>query len=538
MPCVTASMTVSKFQLLVRCGWLQQQRVAAQCCGYSYHHITLDNKWNFSGKRRWNGVESESGCRRWIRSCNTWGRSSRFGDKSDDGRCKGSNVLRTQTRQLEGFVLKPYLDFKHWKTDIDYHKQNIIDRNVIADVEAATQTYDSYLNQKQKIERFRHERNILNKKIGQEKDKTTESFKQLIEQSKQYKESVHQEEKLLGELETAMLSFGWDIPNSTHPDVPRSTNEEDATILKWVGEKKEFPFKPMSHVDMIELHNFANFKTGAMVTGSRFYFLHNKAALLELALVNYAMDFMSKRGYEPVIVPDLVKTSIAEACGFRPRDDSSQTYLLNEKHASGPDAMCLSGTAEVPLAGMWMNHTFLSEDDLPKKYVAFGKAFRCEAGGTGSVTRGLYRVHQFTKVELFSLCKGDLDVSNEIHASILQDEIDFFTSLGLHFKVLDMPTGDLGAPAYRKFDIEAWMPGRGSCGEISSASNCTDYQSRRLNIRYKDANEKTNMFVHTLNGTACAVPRMIVAIMETYQREDGDFDVPQVLLPFMAGSHK
>eukprot|EP00730_Choanoeca_flexa_P019760 TRINITY_DN9663_c0_g1_i5.p2 TRINITY_DN9663_c0_g1~~TRINITY_DN9663_c0_g1_i5.p2 ORF type:complete len:191 (+),score=28.31 TRINITY_DN9663_c0_g1_i5:890-1462(+) len=179
---------------------------------------------------------------------------------------------------------------------------------------------------------------------------------------------------------------------------------------------------------------------------------------------------------------------------------------------------------------MFMNTT-IDKLDKPQRYVAYGRAFRCEAGASGTATRGLYRVHQFSKVELFALSPADLAISNALHAEILEDQVEMFAELGLHFEVMDMPCNDLGAPAYRKFDIEAWMPGRGSYGEISSASNCTDFQSRRLHIRYKTAG--TSQFAHTLNGTACAIPRMIIAILESHQHTDGSVDMPRALHPFL-----
>eukprot|EP00043_Microstomoeca_roanoka_P007312 m.70433 g.70433 ORF g.70433 m.70433 type:complete len:458 (-) comp13776_c1_seq2:559-1932(-) len=427
--------------------------------------------------------------------------------------------------------LRPYLNFKGWRDNIDYHRQNIANRSVNASIDDAVQAYEQYVLQLQKIEDLRHERNRLTASIKAMENKSGREFHELIQASQQNKSVLQDEEARMPELEDIMFQRGLAIPNETHPDVPVGS-EEVAAVVKTVGEKPVFNFEAKDHLTMAEQHNLINFRSGASVTGSRFYFLHGRVALLEFALVHYAINFMVQRGYEPVVVPDLVKTQVAEGCGFQPRDDASQIYHLDKKHAVGEADLCLAGTAEIPLAGMWMNHTFLDEE-LPKKYIAVGHAFRCEAGGTGATNRGLYRVHQFTKAELFGITVGDIDTSSAFQEQILQDQVDLFSSLGLHFKVLDMPTQDLGAPAYRKYDIEAWMPGRGSYGEISSTSNCTDFQSRRLNIRSRSTQTADSQFVHTLNGTACAVPRMIVAIMETYQQEDGTFTIPEVLRPFM-----
>ena len=235
------------------------------------------------------------------------------------------------------------------------------------------------------------------------------------------------------------------------------------------------------------------------------------------------------------MTPDLVKASVLEKCGFQPRGTNTQVYSINDS------PLCLTGTAEVPLGGVYMDK-ILNESELPIKMAAFGHCFRTEAGASGAAGKGLYRVHQFSKVEMFVLSTPEQ--SDAIHQELIDFETELFTDLGLHFKVLDMPSGDLGAPAYRKFDVEAWMPGLKRYGEISSASNCTDYQSRRLNIRYRPTASggaggkgqgKATEFVHTLNATACAVPRMIVAILENFQQADGSVVIPDVLRPFMGG---
>ncbi|EGD80956.1 hypothetical protein PTSG_01539 [Salpingoeca rosetta] len=427
--------------------------------------------------------------------------------------------------------IRPSLNFKGWRDNLEYHRANIRNRNVEANVDAAVEAYEQYVAQLQRVEQLRHERNRLTDSIKKMKDKKGSEFQELLRQSKQNKTILQEVESQMPWVEEAMLIEGLAIPNETHPDVPVGS-EEQATVLQTVNEAPSFCFEPRDHLAIAQPNNLINFRSGAAVTGSRFYFLHGKVALLEFALVHYAINFMTQRGYEPVTVPDIVKTRVAESCGFQPRDDASQIYHLDQQHSVGQAELCLAGTAEIPLAGMWMGHTF-DDSELTKKYIAVGHAFRCEAGGAGATNRGLYRVHQFTKAELFVISPGDLETSCGLHDEMLQDQIDLFASLGLHFKVLDMPTEDLGAPAYRKYDIEAWMPGRQEFGEISSTSNCTDYQSRRLNIRSRPTQAAPSSFVHTLNGTACAVPRMIVAIMETFQREDGDFDIPAVLEPYM-----
>jgi len=239
------------------------------------------------------------------------------------------------------------------------------------------------------------------------------------------------------------------------------------------------------------------------------------------------------RGYTPMITPDLVRTEVLEKCGFQPRAENTQNYGVSNSD------LCLTGTAEIPLGGSVMN-SLLEESTLPRKLAGFGRCFRTEAGAAGQASKGLYRVHQFSKVEMFVVCTPEQ--SEALLQELIDIEKEMFEELGLHFKVLDMASHDLGAPAYRKFDVEAWMPGMGRYGEISSASNCTDYQARRLNIRYRpsanpgDKKKKAkSAFVHTLNATACAVPRMIVAILENCQQEDGSIAIPQALQPYMHG---
>nr|AFK33798.1 unknown [Lotus japonicus] len=257
-----------------------------------------------------------------------------------------------------------------------------------------------------------------------------------------------------------------------------------------------------------------------------------------MALLNWTLSEVMKRGFTPITTPEIVRSSVVEKCGFQPRADNTQIYSIEDSD------QCLIGTAEIPVGGLHMD-SILADSLLPLKYVAFSHCFRTEAGAAGAATRGLYRVHQFSKVEMFVFCRPE--ESEYYHQELIKIEEDIFSSLGLHFKILDMASEDLGAPAYRKSDVEAWMPGLERFGEISSASNCTDYQSRRLGIRYRPSEalapgpkkSKGNLappqFVHTLNATACAVPRMIICLLENYQQEDGSVLIPEPLRPFMGG---
>jgi seryl-tRNA synthetase len=316
------------------------------------------------------------------------------------------------------------------------------------------------------------------------------------------------------------------LPNMTHPDAPIGTDASANKVVARYGEPRAFDFKPKDHLDLCESLDLADLEAGTQVSGQKFYFLKNEGALLEIALVQYAMQTVLKRGYTPVITPDLARVEVLEGIGFQPRDPDAATRQI---YTVADTDLCLIATAEITLGGMHRNQIF-EEDHLPKRYVGLSHCFRTEAGAAGRDTRGLYRVHQFTKVEMFAFCTPDQ--SEALHLEIKGIEEDIFKGLGLPFHVIDTCTGDLGGPAYRKYDLEAWMPGRGTAGEygeVTSTSNCTDFQARRLGVRYKGKGFKGTRFVHTLNGTAIACTRALIAILENYQQADGTVVVPEVL---------
>ncbi|PIA31071.1 hypothetical protein AQUCO_05300117v1 [Aquilegia coerulea] len=360
----------------------------------------------------------------------------------------------------------------------------------------------------------------------------------LIEEGKNLKEVLATLEENLVQLTDKLQQEAQCVPNMAHPDVPIG-GEDCSALRKMVGSPREFSFPVKDHVQLGKELDLFDFDSAAEVSGSKFYYLRNEAVMLEMGLTNWAISKVMRKGFTPLITPEIVRSTIVEKCGFQPRGTNTQVYSIE-----GSD-QCLIGTAEIPVGGMHMD-SILSDSVLPLKYVAYSHCFRTEAGAAGTATRGLYRVHQFSKVEMFILCRPE--DSDAYHEELIRIEEDLFSSLGLHFKTLDMASGDLGAPAYRKYDIEAWMPGLGRYGEISSASNCTDYQSRRLGIRYRPssseaspnskkgkANSGPTQFVHTLNATACAVPRMIVCLLENFQQEDGSVIIPEPLRPFMGG---
>eukprot|EP00049_Salpingoeca_infusionum_P022767 m.8673 g.8673 ORF g.8673 m.8673 type:complete len:481 (+) comp5383_c0_seq1:269-1711(+) len=427
----------------------------------------------------------------------------------------------------------PSLPFDRWAESPQDTKINTANRCVQADIDGALKLYNEYLEYRSQLDATQQRREELGK-IAKDLKRTDPKFKQVVEEGRAEKAKAKELQATATEIELQMIDVGLKIPNDTHIDVPVG-DELKATVLAQYGTKPEFDFTPKDHMAINEHHELVDFSAGGVVSGSRFYFLKNEGALLEMALCNYAFNFMSARGYTPMTTPDVVRTHIAERCGFQPRGEGSHSYILDEAQGDGAGTLCLAGTAEIPLAGMLMNATLTEghSGPLKQKFVGIGHAFRREASG-GADGSGLYRVHQFTKVELFAVCRGTTEVSYELHDEILQDQVDFFRSLGLHFRVLDMPTEELGASAHRKYDIEAWLPGKGVYGEISSTSNCTDYQTRRFHTQiHSNAMPQPLTFAHTLNGTACAVPRMIVAIVESFQTSDGSFRIPKALQPFL-----
>lgn len=421
------------------------------------------------------------------------------------------------------------LDVAYIRAHQDAVKTNCQNRNVAAaDVDLVVQLDDERKRLVQETQTVQQQANELSKNIPKEKDPVKKQ--ELIAGGKRLREQVGVLEKQLKEAEAKLHSALLVIPNLSHPDAPVGTTAGDNKVITTWGEKRKFDFKPRDHVALAEALDLADFEAGAKVAGQKFYFLKREAALLELALCQYAMHALVREGFTPIITPDLARVEVLEGIGFIPRDPNPETRQV---YTIADSDLCLIATAEITLGGMHRDE-IMDESQLPKKYVGLSHCFRTEAGAPGRDTRGLFRVHQFSKVEMFAFCLPDQ--SEAIHRDLLRIEESIFQGLELPYQVIDTCTGDLGGPAYRKYDLEAWMPGRGDAGEygeVTSTSNCTDYQARRLNIRSKAAGQKGTRFVHTLNGTAVAVSRAIVAILENNQQSDGSVVVPQVLRPWM-----
>jgi seryl-tRNA synthetase len=361
------------------------------------------------------------------------------------------------------------------------------------------------------IEGLRAKRN----KIADEKKPSDEGRK--------IKEELKDKEPELVKLQEEYKENLLKIPNLPDQKAPIGKGEnENVEVRKW-GQPTHFDFKPKDHLELGKALGILNFETGAKVTGSQFYFLYGDGALLELALTNYVFDKLSKVGFLPVITPDLAKSRFYLGTGYMPKGNEAQTYTIE-----GAD-LGLIATAEVTLAGSHADE-IIPEEKLPLKYLGYSHCFRQEGGSYGKYSKGLYRVHQFTKTEMFIYCKPE--ESEKFHQLILDMEEEIYQELGLPYRVLEMCTGDLGAMAVRKFDIEAWMPGRDDYGEITSTSNCTDYQARNLNIKFRRKTGEIE-YVHMLNGTAIVMSRVPLAILENFQEKDGSIRIPDVLQKWM-----
>jgi seryl-tRNA synthetase len=404
---------------------------------------------------------------------------------------------------------------------LDAVKTNCANRNVSADVNKVPALLEEKKRLVREVQALQQKQNEVAKATGKEKD--AEKKKSLIDEGRKLREQVAALEAEQKEIEPRLRAVLVTIPNMTHPDAPVGKLATDNKVIKTWGDPPTLSFKPKDHVAIAEYLDLADFEAGSKVAGQKFYFLKRDAVLLELALIQYAMQVLTKHGYTPVITPDLARAEVLEGIGFIPRGPETQIYAIENSD------LCLIATAEITLGGMHRDQ-ILDEAKLPLKYVGLSHCFRTEAGAPGRDTRGLYRVHQFTKVEMFAFCLPEQ--SDAIHAELLAIEEEVFQGLGLPYQVIDTCTGDLGGPAYRKFDLEAWMPGRGEkgeYGEVTSTSNCTDYQARRLGVRCKAAGQKGTRFAHTLNGTAVACSRAILAILENNQQADGTVAVPEVL---------
>ncbi len=412
------------------------------------------------------------------------------------------------------------LDYKFIKDNLDAVKENIKNRNMTADADKVVELYDKRTALVTKQQDLQQQRNENAKAMKQKLD--DEKRQELIQAGKKIKEDIAEVEKELTQIEIDLDTAARQIPNMIHPDAPIGKLDTENLEIKKVGTPRKFDFEPKDHVQLAEELDLLDFDRGTKVSGPKFYYLKNEAVFLEQALIQYALNILRKHGFEIFITPDIAREEILKGIGFNPRGNESNVYSIEG------EGTCLVATAEITLGG-YHSGEILDKAKLPLMYGGLSHCFRREAGAAGQFSKGLYRVHQFDKVEMFVYSTPEQ--SDELHHKLREIEEEIFTGLGLPFHVVDTCSGDLGAPAYRKWDLEAWMPGRngGEYGEVTSTSNCTDYQARRLNIKYKDDDGK-NKYVHTLNGTAIAVGRAMLAILENYQNEDGSVTIPPALV--------
>ena len=413
------------------------------------------------------------------------------------------------------------LDINYIRENLDAVKANCENRNVTADVDEVIRLDDDRKRITAEAQVLQQRANEVSKKVKQAKSK--EERDPLIQEGRELRDQITQIEEKRKEVEDQRDAVIFTIPNMTHPDAPVGKQDTDNKVIKTWGEPTKFDFEPKDHIALAEALDLVDFESGSSVVGQKFYYLKNEAALLEIALIQYAMQHLVSKGYTPIITPDMAKVDVLEGVGYIPRGPETQIYSIANTD------LCLIATAEITLGGMHRDK-ILDMSQLPQRYVGLSHCFRTEAGAPGRDARGLYRVHQFTKVEMFAFCTPE--TSEDLHLELLAIEEEIFQGLGLAYHVIDTCTGDLGGPAYRKYDLEAWMPGRGDAGEygeVTSTSNCTDFQARRLNIKYRAPDKKKAQFVHTLNGTAVAITRAILAILENYQQADGTVKIPEAL---------
>lgn len=403
----------------------------------------------------------------------------------------------------------------------------------------------------QEVEELYAKRNRASKEMGELKDKKSlrahsasarpnedlaapvRAKVELIKKEMVYvKERLGELEPKLEKLSDELKNLFVTLPNPPLPSVPEGVGDSENKVIKTVGKPPTFPFEPKDHMELGKLGNSIDTETASSVSGTRFYYLKNQTVQLEFALAQFVISKLMKKGFTPVIPPVLVKEHAMFSTGFFPAD-RNEIYHVNPED----DDLYLVGTAEVPLCMLYADK-ILDGAELPKRFVGFSTCFRREAGSYGKDTHGILRVHQFDKVEMFSFCHPEK--SEEEHEFILEAQEEIMQDLGLHYQVVNICGGDLGAPAAKKYDIEAWIPSQKCFRELTSASNCTDFQSRRANIRYRKQvtsgkkQEVEARFVHTLNGTAVAMSRMIIAIMENFQTEKGEIKIPACLKKFIS----
>lgn len=415
------------------------------------------------------------------------------------------------------------LDIKLIRENPSKIKEGCQKKGIDADVDKLLELDKKRRELLREIEDLRAERNKVSNNIPRVSGEEREG---LISQIKKITLKIKEIEPELKEAQEEFTRLMLQLPNMPLNDVPEGKDESENQVIRLQGEPPEFCFKPKNHLEIGRSLNLIDTERAAKVSGTRFSYLKNEAVLLEFALVHFALDILIKEGFIPVIPPVMLKEKAMRSMGYLERGGE-------EVYRTEQDGMYLIGTSEQSIGAMHMDEIFSSKE-FPKRYVAFSTCFRREAGSYGKDTRGIMRVHQFDKVEMFSFCEPLKSL--EEHSYLLSLEERLVQALKIPYRVIKMCTGELGNPAAAKYDLECWMPGENRYRETHSTSNCTDFQARRLNIRYRKEGKKELEYVHTLNGTALAIGRTIIAILENYQKENGSVEVPEVLRPYMGNT--
>ncbi|MDD3487282.1 MAG: serine--tRNA ligase [Candidatus Moranbacteria bacterium] len=410
------------------------------------------------------------------------------------------------------------LDIKFIRENAEEVKKNCKLRNIGCDVDRLLELDEKRRKMITEIGELKEEKNKINDEIKSASDKAA-----LVEKGKDVKTKLEKIEPEFLETEKEWKKLLIAVPNMTHPDSPIGKDDSENKEIERYGEPPKFDFEPKGHEELMIDLDLIDFERGAKVTGAKFYFLKNEAVFLEQALINFAFEKLVKKGFVPFTTPDLAKDKVLLGIGYNPRGSETQIYSVENTDLN------LVGTAEITMGGYHMDE-IIPEDKLPLRYVALSHCYRTEAGSYGRHSAGLYRVHQFTKVEMFAYTTPE--ESEKMHMEIKNIEVEIFKELGVPFRVVDICTGDLGGPAYRKYDLEAWMTSRDGWGEVTSTSDTTTYQARRLNVKVKCA-DGTKEYLHMLNGTAVAISRALIAVIENGQQADGSIVVPEVLRKWM-----
>ncbi len=419
------------------------------------------------------------------------------------------------------------IDIKEIRENPEKFKKAARDQHFDVDIDRLLDVDETLKSTKIKLQDLVTEKNKIGKSIPKLANDEKQSALAGLAQLKQEESQLNEKTKSLQPEFDALMQ---QVPQPADDDVPVGKDETENAEIKKTGQVRRFDFEPKDHLQLGLALDIIDVERGVRLAGARNYFLKGDGALLHWAVLRFAVDFMTGRGYVPMSVPLLMRDEAMKGTGYFPGSEE-QTYQMER------DQLNLVGTAEVPVTAYYMGE-ILNAKDLPKKFVAMSSCFRREAGAAGKDTYGLYRIHQFDKVEQVIICENSIEESNKYHEEILANSEAIMQALELPYRVVVVCTGDLGRGQAKKYDIEAWMPSRKNYCETHSASKFYEFQARRLNLRYKDPKTKKNLFCHTLNNTVIASPRVLIPLLELYQNSDSSVTIPKVLRPYLAGKEK